>query len=364
MSRLTEPRAERRAPARGTEQRLDELVRSFDAAVRATGTSSRDRFEIAGGSVELRFASPALRERLTPAFEHLALPTEPSSAADLTVYLWDSASTGVEPPSHPDVPPDHAQGALYHFHEPPLRAAYMPGLATLSALHETRGEAWHWVGDANALPYWDKASPIRQILFWWLAGRGCIQVHGGAVGLETGGVLLVGKGGSGKSTVALSSLGSELLYAGDDYVVVEPEPEPRVHSLYNSGKLEPHHVRGPLAHLLPHLSNADRLETEKAVLYAREHFPAHTTSGFPLRAIFAPKVSNRPEHRIVELSPAAAFAALAPSTILQLHTADPGTFAAISRLVSSVPCYAFESGSDISSIPTAIADFLRSQGEA
>ncbi len=354
-------RAEARAgTAAWTGERLDELEASFAAAGDASGSVSLDRYSIAGGSVALRFASPALRERLTPAFEHLAVPSHGSSKPGLTVYLWESASTGADPPPLPQVPDDHAPGALYHLHRPPLRAAYQPGLEALSILDVEAGTAWHWVADAHDLPYWDQASPIRQILFWWLESRDCLQVHGGAVGTEAGGVLLVGKAGSGKSTVALSSLGSDLLYAGDDYVAVMPDPSPWVYSLYNSGKLEPHHVRGRLQDLLPLLSNASRLDTEKAVVYVRQHFPERTTFGFPLRAILVPKIrASQAEHRIVQASPAAAFAALAPSTIFQLHTAGPRTLAAMSRLVGRVSCYEFELGTDISSISEAITDFLR-----
>lgn len=342
------------------DERHDELDAGFEAAGETAGPITVDRYSIAGASIVLRFASPALHERLTPAFEHLrASAAEPVADPDLTVCLWDSASTGVDAPPRPTVPPEHAPGALYHIDRPPLRAAYQPGLETLSVLDLDARKAWHWVADAYTQPYWDQASPIRQILFWWLESRGCLQVHGGAVGTEAGGVLLVGKGGSGKSTVALSSLRSELRYAGDDYVAVMAEPEPWVYSLYNSGKLEPHHVHGPLSELVPLLSNAEKLHEEKAVIYVQEHFPDATISGFPLKAILVPAVRPQREHRIVETSPANAFAALAPSTILQLHTAGPGAFAAMSRLVGRIPCFQFEMGSDVASIPATVADFLR-----
>jgi len=219
--------------------------------------------------------------------------------------------------------------------------------------------AWYWVGSAFDVAYWDQACPIRQILFWWLGSGGCLQVHGASIGTPAGGVLIVGKGGSGKSTVALSSLGSELLYAGDDYVAVRVEPSPRVESLYSSGKLEPDHVHTLLPHLLPLLANPDRIDSEKAVLYVQQHFPEQTTSGFPLRAVLVPKVApGQRESRIVETSRAAAFAALAPSTILQLHTADSDAFAMMSRLIELVPCYGLELGSDVAAIPETIAEFL------
>lgn len=340
--------------------RLRGVAASFAAAEDACGGSSSDWYEIAGGLVRLRFASPALRERLTPAFSHLAVhpDTTPAEQA-LTVNLWDSASTGVDPPPRPPVPEEYAAGALFHFSEPPLRAAYQPGLESLSIFDSEAGVAWHWVSDAFDQSYWEAASPIRQILSWWLDLRGYLQVHGGSVGTPDGGVLLVGKGGSGKSTVALSSLGSTLLYAGDDYVAVRVEPSPRIESLYSSGKLEPADVHGRFHHLLPLLTNGDRLETEKAVLYAHDHFPSQTTRGFPLRAVLVPRVRpNQRESRIVDVSRAAAFAALGPSTIIQLHTAGATAFSTMSSLVQRVSCYGLEVGTDVGAIPGTIAEFL------
>jgi hypothetical protein len=337
---------------------IDGVAASFAGACAATGTVLADHYRIAGAPVCLEFASAALRERLTPAFSHLKDVRE-SGEPPLTIHLWDSASTGSPAPPHPPAPEDHAPGALYHFHEPPIRGVYQPGFEALSVLDGEAREAWHWVGSAFELAYWDQACPIRQILFWWLGSRGCLQVHGASIGTATGGVLVVGKGGSGKSTVALSSLGTDLLYAGDDYVAVRVEPSPRVESLYCSGKLEPDHVHTLLPHLLPLLANADRIDSEKAVLYVQEHFADQTTSGFPLRAVLVPRVAaSQRESRIVESSRASAFAALAPSTILQLHTADSGAFALMSQLIERVPCYGLELGSEVAAIPGTIAEFL------
>lgn len=347
------------AAAAWTASSADGAAASFAAAADAVGDVSVDRYTIGGTTVWLRFASPALREELTPAFAHLAEPADSAGSPALTVHLWDSASTGTAPPPRPPAPEEHAAGAMVHFQEPPLRVAYQPGLESLSILNYETGVAWHWVSDAFEQPYWDQASPIRQILFWWLASRGYLQVHGAAVGTPEGGVLLVGKGGSGKSTVALSSLGSRLLYAGDDYVAVTLEPSPRVQSLYSSGKLEPEHVRDLLPHLQPLLANAERLESEKAVIYVQRHFPSQVTTGFPLRAVLVPKV--RPTERasrIVEASRAGAFAALAPSTIFQLHTAGADTLATMARLIERVPCYGLELGTDIAGIPATIEEFL------
>ncbi|HXG75980.1 MAG TPA: hypothetical protein VNJ53_05370 [Gaiellaceae bacterium] len=236
---------------------------------------------------------------------------------------------------------------------------YQSGLESLSLLDTGRDTAWHWVADAERVPYWDQASPIRQLLFWWLQTRGYLQVHAGAVGTPEGGVLLVGKSGSGKSTVSLCCLGSSLQFAGDDYVAVSTGQAPQVASLYGSAKLEPEHVTRLLPHLVPLLANRGRLDSEKALLYVNRHFPSQVTSGFPLRAVVVPTV--RPaqrESRLVPISRSAAFAALAPSTIVQLHTARQDALAAMAALLALVPCYGLEFGSDLAAVPDALVSLL------
>ena len=336
-----------------------DVASAFERASAACSVQT-DGHRIAGAGVSLRFASEPLRQRLRRAFAHLE--EAPSTSPALEVNLWDSESTGVSAPPMPPARPGDPPGALYHFHDPPLRGVYQPGLGSLSVYDAEARRAWHWVESAAGVPYWDRACPIRQILFWWLGDSGCLQVHGAAIGTADAGVLVVGKGGSGKSTTALSSLGTELLYAGDDYVAVRSGASPRVESLYSSGKLEPDHVRTLLPHLVSLLDNADRLESEKAVVFVHDHFAGQTTAGFPLAAVLVPKLAlDRRESRIVPTSRAAALAALAPSTILQLHTATSEALTTMSRLVARVPCHALEIGSDVGAIPPIISEFLAAQ---
>ncbi len=340
-------------------ERLRGLSTSFASASDAAGGVAADEYVMGDAKVSLQFAGLPLRQRLTRAFAHLAAtPNERVRSSSLTVNLWDAATGGAEPP-RPRTPPDAPAGALYHFHQPPLRGVYQPGLDALSVFDSETGVAWHWIADASEQPSWEQACPIRQILFWWLRSRGYVQIHAAAVGTHKAGVLLVGQPGSGKSTVALSCLGSELLYAGDDYVAVTLEPSPRVASLYNSGKLDPPHVRAQFPHLLPLLGNRDRLVSEKAILYTARHFPEQTTRGFPLAAVLVTTVrSERRDPSIVPCSRAAAFAALAPTTMFQLHTAGADELGTLSSLVARVPCYTLEVGSDLGALPGKISDLL------
>jgi hypothetical protein len=173
-------------------------------------------------------------------------------------------------------------------------------------------------------------------------------------------VLLVGKSGSGKSTSTLACLGSELLYVGDDYVAVGLGEEPYVHSLYASGKLEPDHLLR-LPHLEPFVSNPEHLELEKAVIYANESFPNSMSKGLPLRAIVAPRiVPGSTKAKATRVSPAVGLAALAPSTVFQLHTRGQEVLSATTEMARSVPSYMLEIGSDIGSIPVAVAEVVES----
>src|SRR5262249_32570058 len=338
---------------------IQRLGASFAQACEAAAIAVDD-YVIGGLPITLQCATPELRARLTPAFAHLRSSAgNTPTGRGLTVHLWDSAATGAAPPPLPAAPPDEAPGALYHFHEPPLRVAYQPGLEALSVFDADAGVAWYWVADAGNLPSWELACPIRQILFWWLGSRGYLQVHGAAVGTPDAGALIVGPAGAGKSTTALACVGSELLYAGDDYVAVTLEPSPRIPRLYNSAKLDSAHLRDRFSHLLPFVANGERVADEKAVLYVHEHFPRQCTPGVPLTAVVVPsraRTDGRPT--LVPTSRAAALVALGPSTMFQLHTGGTEELAALRALVARLPCYWLELGAELEHVPAVLDEQL------
>jgi hypothetical protein len=336
---------------------LSGLGAAFSEAAQAAGGVVERTYEIAGQPVLLRFAGTGMVEKVHPAFAHL----ETSPTADevgLRLYIWDSATTGVQPTPLPEVaskgqPP----GAIYHHQESQARLAYIPGQPALSFLDTEHDLGWYWVGSAAEMSFWEQAAPLRQLVHWWMASRGIQQVHGGAVGTAHGGVLIVGKPGSGKSTTSLAALESSLRYAGDDYVLVASKPSPWVHSLYCSGKLDPDHLRR-FPSLLPAIANADRLDTEKAMLFVHEHFPHKTVPGFPLRALLLPRITGRSATTFSPASKSAALMALAPSTIIQLHTAGRDAMDRMTDLVKQIPCYNLELGTDIAGIAPVMSQFL------
>ena len=366
---MTAPSAARRSAGEAFGQ-LEPIQASFREAA-ARHLEERD-YLLAGARVRLQSASAEMMRRLSHSFSHLEA-TPGAAEPELTIGLWDAVTSGTQPPPLPNTRDEEAPGAFFYYSDDRARVGFQLGTSgdarvlavypeaptpAMSVLERGGRRGWYWVEDAERIPYWEQATPMVYLLDWWLRDRNMHMLHAGAVGTATGGVILVGKSGSGKSTTTLSALQSELLYAGDDYVGVSLGGEPYVHGLYGSGKLMPNHVER-LPFLLDALANTDQLDVEKAVVYVHEHWPDNVSSGFPLRAIVAPRVTpGLGEARLREASALEGFTALAPSTVFQMHTRGQDSLTRVRRLVETVPSYVLELGSDIASIPRAIAELL------
>jgi len=71
---------------------FDAVRRAFLDAERAAGGSTHRFVDVAGQTVRLSFAGPAMISRLLPALAHAEAPSIATPA--LTVCAWDGASTG------------------------------------------------------------------------------------------------------------------------------------------------------------------------------------------------------------------------------------------------------------------------------
>jgi len=337
----------------------------YKKAERSVGKCQDRYFSIGNRSVHLHFAGDGLVDSITPALAHLEIP--PLEDPELTILMWDSASTGTVLPSilsryfdslgewwiHLD-----RRGEIKELTSDRIYTSFHLGPNIFSILDRRRNLAMYWVQDGRALPYYEIGSPLRTILHWW-ADRGPFQfVHGGAVGVASGGVLLAAKGGSGKSTTALTCLEAGMLYASDDYCLVRVEGDPYVFSVYNTAKLRGDQDLERFPRLAPLVSNKSRLEKDKALLFLHQHFPEQVSRGFPLKAILVPSITSTNETRLSPATAGAVLTALAPSTLLQLPGAGKAAFRMMAKLVGRVPGYVLELGGDISRIPSLIQGLL------
>ncbi|MBI4747006.1 MAG: serine kinase [Acidobacteria bacterium] len=332
---------------------------NFEAFEQATrrGEPVPDRFyAIAGFTIQLRFAGPALIRLILPALEHLAVEAVPTP--DLTIDLWDSTSTSIGAPPPPWNAGRHfAHGEVKEFCTDRFYTHLDVGPNALSLLDFDRKRAIFWVPDQSAIPDYEVSVPLRTILHIWLSRFGRHIVHAGAVGLPTGGVLLIGHGGAGKSNTALSCLGSELKYLSDDHCLVAAEPEPTVYSVYGTGKLFPEDI-AQIPVLASLGDDAPILQTEKALFYLHRHFSHKILTEFPLKALLLLQVTGKVDSRLEPVSGAVGLRALAPGQMMQWPTAGPATFQTIARLCRQLPCYRFELGTDRAQIPRTILELL------
>lgn len=325
----------------------------FKSSQQVTGPVERS-YIIGGYLIRLSFSGAALLS-LTRALEHLAAGDH--STPDLTICLWDSESTGQRMTPPPWQERDFlARGVIQGYNTERIYTAFQHGSGAVSVLDKERNLAIFWAPDPR-VPYWEKGSPVRTILHWWLLSKGLQLVHAAAVGNSTGAVLIGGKGGSGKSTTALACLESNLSYVGDDYTLLGLDSGPVVQSLYSSAKLNSDHVQRFPA-LLPKIANPERLADEKALLFVNEHDPLKVATRLAVRAILLPRVTGLAETRLKRISVAITLAALAPSTIFQLPRAGNEAFKFLATFARQLPCFSLEVGTDLSTIPPVIEGLL------
>lgn len=345
---------------------FEAVYEGFKRAEGAAGGSAARFYTVGGHTVCLRFAGQALIPQLTPAVAHLE--TGPTEVPALTICIWDSVSTQTRMPllvssliqllSSNWWEQLDTRFEIKGYNDSRIRSSFHVGPNILSVLDAQRNLAVYWVNDAAQIPYFERGSPLKTILNWWTARQELQYVHAGAVGTSTGGVLLAGKGGVGKSTTALACVGSELSYASDDYCLVANTPAPYVYSLYNTVKLDGLEDLGRFPHLKSMVSNIDRVNEEKLMIYLHQHYPHEVTKGFPIRAVVVPHVTGQTETRLRPATSGAALRSLAPSTILQLPGTGQSTLQFMSLLVRRVPCFILDLGTDISRVPDVILDLL------
>ena len=345
--------AGREGPARAA-QFFEEALSAFETAASARGLVA-ERIAVAGCVAEMRFAGPALHDRLFPALAHLRTAGGESS---LVVSAFDSGSTGVRMPPPAWGRDDVVErGEIRDFREGAWRIAFNVGSGILVAHDRERARALVWTRDADAVPYYETASPMRPLLAWWLSDAGMQVVHAAGVAKDGRGVLLTGRGGSGKTTTALLCVQAGWAYAGDNNLVLELGDRLRGHALYSSATVRPGTLER-MPRLCERLRNANRLEEEKGLLFVDDGGDGRMLPSFDVEAILLPRVVGDTATRTAPATAGDCMAALAPSSLLPLPGATHETFARLAAAARAAPAHHLLLGSDVDAIPGVVGRFL------
>lgn len=227
-----------------------------------------------------------------------------------------------------------------------------------SFLDPGRGRAVQVLRRPCGWPAWETAAPWRQVLAWAHLAAGRLMVHGATLGHAGHGVLIAGKGGSGKSGTTLAGLMAGLDTAGDDYVLLEPGQElARAWPLYRLAKQD----RAGLARLGLQ-DRADGVENWQGKFeFDIEALGSGRLAPLSLRAVVLPRITHGARCRFSRVSAREALLALAPSGIFQLVGDAARSLALHAAVLRKLPAYQLELGSDPREIGDAIATFLEQQ---
>lgn len=337
-------------------QYFDAALVVFQRAADHSGCMARS-YAIAGREVCMQFAGAQQGERVLAAMRHLQC-ARASAASALTIHAWDASHIEGMLPG----PPWHAlnyteRANMRSFRDARFTLVYDRGTDVFCAVDVERNIALYWTHNFDALPYYELAAPMRHLLHGWLQHQGFFLTHAAVVGTSSGGLLLAGRGGAGKSTTALVCLRAGMLFAGDDFVLTHTGPPPRAHSLYSSAKLNAAALDW-MPELRSLVTNLDRLGPEKALMFLADVFPQQMSDTLPLKAIALPAVMPQRHTVLTPIAAQTAYKVIAPDTTLRVHGDARMLLAALHALVQRVPCYRLELGADLDQVPLAIAKVL------
>lgn len=328
---------------------LQGFERARDAASRHAATIVF-AFSLSGIPTLLRVAGPALAERLIRPFRHLETDLAALREPALAIDAWSRAETGIAPPR--DIPPGHPphsiDGRLVYRNQPGGRAV----------ADRRQGRIIACFDEASRLSYSDAAKPFRSLLIPLLHDRGRQLLHGGLVAAAPGApaLLLAGRSGSGKSTVALAALAAGFRFLGDDHTCLELSEAAVIgHSLYATCGIEPGHL-GRFAQL-----PGDAVATPdgaKSVVYLAPRALHRLDRSARIAAVVIPEIRPGGVTEARPTSRGDALRALMPGSISLLvaasRTRESPQFSGIGALVERLPAYRLALGPDLAAIAPAL----------
>lgn len=322
-----------------------------DTAAEAARSVGARTFDLAPGGVGVRvhLVGDRVADELEPGLLKARQPVQPA----IELWTFDHAESGLVPPPAP-----WSHDAYRHreeiagWTESPVFASFDTAHATLCAADTTTAKGVQWARDAAAYAPWEGGAPLRYLLRWLLAEHSMHLVHGAVVGTERGGVLLVGKAGSGKSTSSLACIDAGMRFVSDDYFLLGGGAEPVAYPLFTVAKADDNAV-GLLGQIAERAPGAARDWRGKYRLPVEDL----VVDSLPIRAVVQPRRTDKTGVP----SPGGAREALkevVTSSLSQLPGASGATLGALRPVFDDLPCFELPVGPDLEKIPVALTNLI------
>jgi hypothetical protein len=344
--------------------RFERLGAGFQRAAERVGDSLEEKSARFGGrATRLRFAGRALAESLWRPFAHLrddaAIALE---SARLDIALWDEIATGVRADERPW--PDAAEVDSVTEVSTSGRFVLQRLPSTSIGLDRASGVLIGSVAWEERVQVYERGKPLARLLAEWYADQGLGLMHAGLVARDGRGVILAGRGGSGKSTAALAAARAGLEFLGEDYVGLELAGEAVTgHSVYGSVFLD-RAAADRFPELAPHRVDSRSAREPKSVVLLAGAGAGWLSRSASVRAVALCRVADEASGRVRPASRAEALMALGPSSLLQIHGRRGDSLERLAQLVQRVPCFRLELGRDLGSVAPRIDEILERAGAA
>lgn len=325
-------------------------------------TGGREQtYSFGGLRLRVRFAAGALHDVIDPVLAHAA-SSNGGPSVEATVYAIDASQCSFgEPPLEWPFETESEDGNL--------RTCWQPKHGLAISSDESRG-IWHlmdlrtmsglyWVRSAQSLPLWEFGSPLRHFVQWMAQANHISMIHAAAISpaRNVPGVLLAGAGGSGKSTMTAAAIEAGWLTTGDDFVVMQLEPNAVTYPVFDVMKLIGN-AENEFSNLTRDAINKHRSPGEKALVPISKVAKGQLVPYLDVAAVLSLKLTHSPVSSITLTGKTELVSALAPSTMKILRTGLRETFSFCSDLVRRLPCYRFCIGSDPREGLAVLEDFI------
>lgn len=218
------------------------------------------------------------------------IESEPVPYPDYELVFFQGRFDGFEPDlsifKRKDMPLGQVRSELTY----PTRIAYDFHTNTVVVYDPGTAVCAIWSPDISSYPYWARGTPFRLGLSWIADTFDGEFLHGALIAANDEGLVLAGKGGSGKSTTAFASQDAGFDLLSDDYF------------LYQAGRMYPVYTRAKLLDTSYPLLSANinsitlnpDVEGQKRILDLEPNTLRKYQSGIPVKRFVVPKLADAP----------------------------------------------------------------------
>jgi hypothetical protein len=336
---------------------LPEITLYFTQAETLAADLRRRTISLGGTDVTLTYSSKILEYSLFKAFEHLECAEKDTAVNAFRIFACDKDALKSDMPGYAYIAElSDRENKILMYNSENIHALYNPGSGIFSLVNIYSRRGWYYLPQAEDLPFYEKAAPMRMLLYWLCETERLVLVHAAAVGWDSGALLFAGRGGTGKSTTAMLAVESGFSFLGDDYVVLENSGSPAVLSVYNSVKF--------CWEMLDRLPSAGKFSVndsqadEKGYFFLLDKYKDSLVRKLPLKAVLLPLIEKRRKTSFVRVSSNRGLLGLAASSIFQMPGSGKNTLKRLAEILKDTPVYQMSLGTDNKEIATSLKDFL------